>query len=278
MKIKDRQNEEDILEFLYLARFSYNQAAKCNFWILILTIISFILIMLGIFWLQLVLLFIITLLNIKKIKNIKIGADAKKYIDRTLFGLELKFDIGKKEYLKDKALKVIDKNKEDYKLQKANNGYSNVRGIKDWYNVENKEGIEAIYQCQRENLYWDKKLVVIYAVILVILFIVSVVALLLVNKFSIRGIAEIISSYYNVLSTLALEIFGIISYIFYSIRIDENRKSYEDTKNLEEKEKRLLALQEKIENRRNQPYTIPNVLHKIKSIEYHKRWRKCKNL
>ena len=70
MKIKDRQNEEDILEFLYLARFSYNQAAKCNFWILILTIISFILIMLGIFWLQLVLLVIITIFNIKKIKNI----------------------------------------------------------------------------------------------------------------------------------------------------------------------------------------------------------------
>lgn len=278
MKIKDRQNEEDILEFLYLARFSYNQATKCNFWILILTIISFILIMLGIFWLQLVLLVIITILNIKKIKNIKIGADAKKYIDRTLFGLELKFDIGKKEYLKDKALKVIEKNKEDYELKKANNGYSNVRGIKDWYNVGNKEGIDAIYQCQRENLYWDKKLVVIYAVVLVLLFIVSLIALLLINKFSTRGVAEIISSYYNVLSTLALEIFGISSYIIYSARIDENRKSYENIKNLEDKEKQMLELQEKIEKRRKQPYTIPDVLHKIKSIEYHKRWKKCKNL
>lgn len=276
MTIKARQNEEDILELLYLARISYNKASKYNVWIFLLTVISVISSILGAFSVQLILVIVITLLNIFKIKNIKLGADAKKYIDRTLFEFDLEFNKSKKEYLKNKALEIIEKNQEDYNLKKANDGSSNIRGIKDWYDIGNKTGLDGIYQCQRENLYWDKNLVSKYATILIILLIGSVGLLFLVDKFSTKGILEIVSSYYNILSTLGLELFGVIGYITYSIRIDEKKDSCENTKNLEDKERQILALQEKIEKRRRQLYAIPDVLHKINSSKYHKRWKNCK--
>lgn len=276
MKINKRQNQEDMLQFQYLAKYSYNKASKYNIGILILTIISVVCLLVGYFWLQIMLSLGITYLNYIKIKNIHLGADAKTYIDRTLFNFDINFTLSKIEKLRDKALKVIEKNQEDYNLKKSHDGSSSIRGVKDWYSVGGKDGIEGVYQCQRENLYWDKKLVKKYGIILISILIISIILFVILNKNLSKEIAELLSIYYIVYSTLGIELFGLMKYAFYSSRIDQTKVICEKIENLEDRKIILLELQEKIEERRKQPYTIPDTVHKINSSKYHKRWKSCK--
>ncbi len=276
MTIKERQNSEEILELQYLAKYSYNMASRYNIWIFVLTIASVLALLANTFWIQIIFTLIIIGLQILKKRSIDIGALAKSFIDRTLFGLEIRVSPSQVSELKEKALEVIDKNQEDYNLKKSHDGLSEVRGIRNWYTVGNKEHEEVVYQCQCENLYWDKRMVKIYSGVLLILLVVSTFFFYLLNKYSSRGIGELLSIYFNVYSTLLVEFLGIGSYIFYSVRIDEKKEDYEENvKDIEDRKRLVLALQVKIEKRRKQLYTIPDILHKLNSSKFHKRWKKC---
>lgn len=272
--IEKEQNSKKILKLLYSQRKHYNRAETYNYlsWVFVI-LISILGQITSEFEISKLVVFILIVIDrvccAKMNKCINIGAATKEYIDRTLYQMPINETInGMYIYeIEEIANRIALKNSKEYDKQIYNNGKSKYKGVKDWYeNIEGLNKMEAIYKCQKENLWWDKNLCRIYINSMkVISILVSGIYLYILMDITI--IKFIINTV--MYSTLLLKIFeqykSYKSYIKITSKAEVMLQSIDKNKFND-----LIKLQEVINTRRQLNFLTPNILHSIKSIQYHK--------
>lgn len=175
-----RQNEEDILDLLYSQRVSYDQAEIYNRIGWGMTLLLAILAIGELFFplweqafsmIEIIVALLVFTVDYKTKTLINWGAETKGLIDSILFD----FPIQDKEKLIEYAIKIKNRNINDYRLQATHRGDENIRGIRDWYTEYNSDDhYKVILNCQKENIWWNVRLVNYYKNIIRILIGISV--------------------------------------------------------------------------------------------------------
>ena len=283
--INEKQNEEDILMLLYSQRKHYDNAGKIQYFIWISMIINiiinnnkFICDYLGATIVKAisgVLMLLYIYLRFKIRKNIDIGASTKQLIDCKLFGL--KYETYKK-YTRDKifefAISNRNRNKKEYLIQINNTGKDKPRGVKNWY--EDRTGLDlnrAIYECQKENLWWDEKLCKIYMIGFVAINVLSLIVIIAINRNETLTsiLAAVIFPSLQIFVEVLTEFWSFIKILIYRGKIDERSTCIEkDLDNINLKD--LERVQELIFERRLYKFLIPTNIHSIVSVKFH-NWR-----
>jgi hypothetical protein len=190
-EIKKRQNELIMLKIQYAARCYFNLAERQNTIVWVFCLISAFSVFLPNtlpyylsyaipFVADIVAWFLMSLVN----KNVEKGADLRKYFDAYSLCIDAnQFSEEKTRQLLENAEKQYSKKNKEAEIQIRNTGSDNPPGVYDWYSFsKDYDGLEAQFECQRQNIWWDKKLTsiryavsIITCVIIVLVFIVLLV-------------------------------------------------------------------------------------------------------
>lgn len=276
--IFERQNDEDVLELLYAQRVSYDRAELYNWigWIMTLLLLvqeicKPIIPILEDYSLMLcvILAIIIYSVDSKRRKYIEKGAKLKNLIDCILF--EFPKDKGEKEELVDYALELRSRNEDNYQLQTTNDGNDKVKGVKNWYSFCNSENHnEVILNCQKQNVWWSEELVKYYKRVLISCF----TLILAITTISICFTGVKITVLFMIMMLLVTML---------SRGCDAYRSIKEYTKAMNQAHGKLhiveehldkaslLSLQKEIDAVRESGFLIPNWIHAIYSVRFHRK-------
>lgn len=254
-----------MLKVQYAARFCYNLAEKQNYFVWLFCLISAFSIFLpdelpG--YLSLVIPFsadfIAWILMIFVNRNVKKAADLRKYFDAYSIGIsEGHHSEAEKRQLAEIAEKIYSKNPEIAELQMRNTGNDNPPGVHDWYMFSKQyDGLEARFECQRQNTWWDKELFPIkYVATFVILGITMIIFIILAvqNEFIKAFLCSV-----GLLTKLIERVVDNRKYRVLSIKIDGAQQTLEAHLTIEGVEQ----LQMLIDERRATNILGINYLHK----------------
>lgn len=267
-KITAKQNEPDQLKLQYAASIFYNRAEISNYIVWVLCLLSAAMVFLSGYTsaVPFAIIFFsdIFAFVLKKYmeRAVFVAADFRKLFDRNVFELENDCVNTRNNFdrLAELREKVIARNFRDFTVQSENTGRNEPPGVKNWYDTNaDMSGAAATFECQKENVWWDKKISVyqwlFFGVITILL--ISVVALLLRAK-SLAEVLLILLSEAGLLIRLCERITVIYKYKKVSIEIDTIVSSFDAFA----EHKGVSTLQSKIEQRREIPMTHMNYLHK----------------
>lgn len=281
LNILKKQNESEILKLLYSARKNYNLAESNFIWLSLFTLFPIVIQLMNFEnnlkpVLILISYIMFSVFSLAFHQRIKIGSETKEFIDRSLFGLGLDFDKTQIDRIKAEASRLAIKYKNEYNEQINNTGENDIKGVKDWYyiNINDADEVENIYQCQCQNIYWDKELNKILKYIYSIIFMLLLLSLAFAFK---------TKSSLDFLSLLVV-MFPILSATFYffieCIKFNGISTSLETTLNMfnklkcnDDKKVIIEEIQKSIFKRRRSKMIVPNVLHRFKSNILHKLWK-----
>lgn len=274
--IKKRQNEDRMLHYQCASRIYYNRAETQNKLVWVCCLISWLTIFLpdsstwGMLFIAVPFFMdiIAMILNWRMTANVSSASILRKYFDAYVLGFNMdQFTKPEVQELKELSIKALKLHPEKSKQQMANTGHNNPPGVRNWYEFSwpLKEQ-DTIYECQKQNSWWNKKMMherIIHTVIglsvlipLAIFLLIKAKAKILLIIFSSSGLIIkcterlVANSRYYILS---LEIDGAVDVLSNS-RSDENIKN----------------LQAKIDRRRAMPVLERNRIHKCHANEYSK--------
>lgn len=279
--IFQRQNNEDILDLLYSQKVSYDKAEIYNRIGWGMTALLMILTVGKLFipsWeqsfsvIELIIAVGIFAVDYKTKILINWGAETKGLIDSILFD----FPIQNREKLIEYAIKIKNKNKDDYELKTTHRGDDNIRGVRDWYTeYSSNNHYKVILNCQKENVWWNEKLVNYYKKIIVIFIGISILlALVFISYFAIKidfawGLMILGST---ILIRSIEQIMTIRTYIKAMEHAQAKVELIEaDSNNLNMES--LQSLQKNIEENRKSGFLVPSWVHYIYSKYLHKEKR-----
>lgn len=180
--INNRQNENLLLKIQYASRRYFNSAEKVNYVSWLLCIVSAIMVFipdsaskvisLGIPALLEVFAFITAYIFNNKLKK---AASLRNYFDSyvLMIGEDSYTDICKQK-LREIALTAYNKHKKEADIHIHNTGRDKPPGVRNWYEFKNTVAdLQAQFECQKQNVWWNKKIVKNRMIILpIILFII----------------------------------------------------------------------------------------------------------
>ena len=247
--INNRQNENLLLKIQYASRRYFNSAEKVNYVSWLLCIVSAIMVFipdsaskvisLGIPALLEVFAFITAYIFNNKLKK---AASLRNYFDSyvLMIGEDSYTDICKQK-LREIALTAYNKHKKEADIHIHNTGRDKPPGVRNWYEFKNTVAdLQAQFECQKQNIWWDKKMVKNRMIIL------PIILFILISLF----IAERIIKHYSYHKT--------------SIKIDAIQSHAERELTAET----VKELQELIDERREIPVLEINIIHKLKAKRY----------
>lgn len=280
--IKQRQNEEKMLRYQYAARKCFNRAEILNNFIWILCILSWFLLFLPdsnkfesiSICTTSTLDFIALFLSWRMSANVQWGSKLRNYFDSYVLKIGLN-DLTEtdRRHLEEKSLKEKNASPKDYTIQISNNGHEKPPGVRDWYEFSHPlNGIDAVYECQNQNCWWNNKVtkrrIIISAIWIIFFFILAV--------FTKNTLAPKQSPLKIVLSSTAIickfieRIVENARYYYISIKIDGAKEILENGKTLDT----IVALQEKINERRSLLVLENNFIHKLKAKSFSELYQK----
>ena len=273
-----RQNEEDILDLLYSQRVSYDQAEIYNRIGWGMTLLLAILAIGELFFplweqafsmIEIIVALLVFTVDYKTKTLINWGAETKGLIDSILFD----FPIQDKEKFIEYAIKIKNRNINDYRLQATHRGDENIRGIRDWYTEYNSDDhYKVILNCQKENIWWNVRLVNYYKNIIRILIGISVLFVFtFIFYFAIK--IDLAWGLMILGSTILIRsIEQLMAVKTYTKAIDHAKAKVElieaDNNNLNMES--LQSLQKSIEENRKSGFLVPSWIHYIFSKHLHK--------
>lgn len=272
-----RQNEEDLLDLLYAQRVFYDKAEIYNKIGWGMTLLLTVLAVGELFipfcdqassMIEIIVAVVVFVVDYKTKALINWGAETKGLIDSILFD----FPIQNKEKLIEYAIKIKNRNKDDYKLQTTHRGDDNIRGLRDWYTEYNSDDHnKVILNCQKENIWWNVKLVNYYKNIISIFIGVSA---LLVFTFIFYFAIKIDFAWGLIIlgSTILIRsIEQLMTIKTYTKAMEHAQAKVElieaDSNNLNMES--LLSLQKNIEENRKSGFLVPSWIHYIYSKHLH---------
>lgn len=286
-RINELQNDEESLMLLFSQKILYDEAKKFKFITFIINITIFVI---GIASKQFTgydtpvvissgFLFLIGLLTNKKSKKANgLAAATQEFIDRKIYGFEIKdrhLNGYSKNEILSKARDIKEKYPFKYEVNIKNTGECKPRGVRDWYICidSNLSKNDAIVKCQKQVTYWDKAIITAYKNILIVVF-ASCILLSIFIYWS-EDFSEIIISILTcipILTQIGKELSDTFKYIANSKEIEavENVVDTESSNSLEV----IKDLQEKINKRRSSEFNVPSFIYKKLSYKLHKRYKR----
>lgn len=275
--IGQQQNNENFLLFQYSARYYYNRAEILNYLVWAMCIMNAILCNLSFsminhlkapitFGFAIVSMVIQVMIK----KCIEIASSMRKYIDYHLFEFPIpsKFNNYSKDKLTEFAIKVREKKPEKALEQFKNTGTDEPRGVKDWYTNINPDDSKttAILVCQKQNVWWDRKLSDIY-----IKLIGGLVGFLFVILMVVFFNDEVIDMLWFLMSISTLIVKTILEYLTISgyKRASISIETLLETSPNKINSKYLMDIQNRIDQRRSMPFLTSNLLHRINTKKFH---------
>lgn len=276
-QISSKQNEEEISSLQYAARNYYNLASRLNLIVWFFCIVNVITAKLPFeFFIQIktpvifILLVLTAILQIFTDKQIKIASGMRMCADYKIFDFPKS-----KEYngfselkLKELAAKIICKDPSKALLKFKSTGDSINRGVKNWYVDINPElpQEKAILLCQKQNIWWDKRITSFYNNIIKIAFAIFVLSL--VATYFDRSIKELITFFFS-LAFLVIKIIMEYNRLKQYNNQMERLEGIWETKPITISADYLLAIQNCIDKRRQMHVIPPDLIHKIKTKKLH---------
>lgn len=165
--IQEHQNSEFALKVQYAARICFNSAEKYSHLTWIACLVSAfsvffpsgwsIYIINGIPGFADVMAFLFGQLTSRKVSQ---ASMLRKYFDSYVLDIQVdQFSESELREIRECAEKVYKKNSLDGATQMKNTGKDSPPGVRDWYVFQKTyEGIDAKFECQRQNTWWNSKM------------------------------------------------------------------------------------------------------------------------
>ena len=271
--ISDRQNESLLLKIQYASRRYFNSAEIVNYVSWLLCIVSAVMIFIpdsapeliekGIPVLLDVFAFITVYIFNSKLKN---AASLRNYFDSyVLMICEDNYTDVRKQELREIALNTYNRHKKEADISIQKTGRDKPPGVKDWYEFKNPvDDLQAQFACQKQNIWWNKKMVKNRMIILPIILFILIsffVAMFVLFK---SDAPSIIVCAIGIILKVIERIIEHYSYHKISIKIEaiQNHAERELT------DETVKELQELINERREIPVLEINIIHKLKAKPY----------
>ncbi len=278
--IAKRQNEPFSLKIQYAARCCYNLAEDQNYCVWFFCVISAFSIFLPdrLSWHLIVpfLADIIAWYLMNQVnKNVQKAADLRKYFDAYSIDINAdQFSNEEKRQLAEIADEKYSKKPKDANLQMRNSGEDNPPGVYDWYIFPNQyTGLEAKFECQRQNTWWDKKLSSTKYAATSIIFVILILAFIAIALMVHNGPIDTILCSAGLLTKVVERIIDNRKYRNLSIRIDGAQQVVEAHLTIEG----IKQLQILIDERRAVNVLGINFLHKRKANKFTKKYNNRSN-
>lgn len=281
--INSRQNQEDIKLLFFSQKFIYSDVKKLKYIMWILVIIS---LLSGIFLEKYLVIktigggsiFIFSLFLDSCInKKVNLAATTQELADRTLYGFSKEVsDLGG---LTEEKIYEVAKNKRDsdearYRVIINNKGTDIPPGVKGWYDdiSDDIPKFDAILKCQKQNIYWDQKLIMAYRKVLYIcIFILAIVSIAIFWNKDVKNIIVTIITGLPMLKIIICEIYNSHKYINYSKEMDARINSIKEGDSINTKQ--LKSLQVEIYRRRKSGFNVPDYFHHKYTNTLHNKYK-----
>ena len=278
-KIVRKQNERSMLEYQYAARYYYNHAEKLSALAFLFAFFSVLSMMLPeqknndwscfLIGFPIVCDAISILLYYFMGKDVQTAALLRNYFDAVILDIDVnEYTDSLKRNIKDLTKLAIKKYINYATVQIANTGRDNPPGVKDWYEFsKNYSDIEVVHECQRQNVWWNRKQLKFRTIVNAILLIVVLIILGLCINHGIElwrvGICAV-----SFIITFFDRIVNNIKYILVSKEIDGMSENVDFYGNV----KQIANLQKHIADRRKIPILGINILHQITNKRLSERY------
>ena len=170
-----------------------------------------------------------------------------------------------KQKLREIALTTYNKHKKEADIHIHNTGRDKPPGVRNWYEFKNTVAdLQAQFECQKQNIWWNKKMVKNRMIILpIILFILTSFFVAMFVLFKSDALSIIVCAIGIILKVIE-RIIEHYSYHKISIKIEaiQNHAERELT------DETVKELQELINERREIPVLEINIIHKLKAKQY----------
>lgn len=265
--IQNRQNEDLLLKCQYVARYYYNKAELSNLLSWIAVLISTLCVFLqntdNYFFLAIPLVADVFAFCFSCQMNVSVdkGAKLRQYFDAYVLDLEYStYTDFQKSAIKEIITKVTNTHKENCQIQIRNTGHDNPPGVRDWYEFNRKFSDEdVLHECQSQNCWWDKKMCRLRMYVYIIIFILSIIALVIFkNNVSNKCFWKIILCSAGIIIRILERFVANLKYYQLSLKIDGALEATSTSKNVAS----VLFIQEKLNTRRQMPVLGMNSIHK----------------
>lgn len=172
--IQERQNDEDLLKVQFAARVSFNSAEKFNHFAWIACIVSAFSIFLpsgwpmciinGIPFIADIFAFLFSIVTSWKVKQ---ASTLRKYFDSYVLDIQLnQFSETELRKIREQTEKIYLKSPINATIQISNTGNDSPPGVRNWYTFSKfYDGLDAQFECQRQNTWWNSKMFTIRIIV-----------------------------------------------------------------------------------------------------------------
>lgn len=271
--INERQNKDLLLKIQYASRKYFNSAENVNYVSWLLCIVSAMMIFVPDSASKIVSIGIPALLEVFALITafvfscmLKNAAALRNYFDsHVLMICEDNYTDIRKQKLREIALNIYNRHKKEADINIRNTGRDKPPGVKNWYEFKNSVAdLQAQFECQKQNIWWNKKMVKSRMIILpIICFILIVLFLVVFVLFKSDALSIIVCALGMVLKVVE-RIFEHYKYHEISIRIEAIQSHAERELTAET----IKELQELINKRREIPVLEISIIHKLKAKQY----------
>lgn len=265
----NKQNDKEMLQIQFASRFSYNCSEKLFSFCWLFCIGSAFCIFIddtGDDWnLSIILPFVFdvsaAIAQALAFFFLNKGSTLRAAFDDLLFGFINNYSAKEKEYV----LKIVNLFPKKAKLQMNNTGDDNPPGVKNWYNLSvDTSQLQSIFECQKENKWWDDKLTKRKLLFTVLCMLIVLVVFSVLYYVSEKNFCQVVFCSAGIILKLIERINANFKYFKKSVQINTLIENMEN--NLTKAN--VLNLQIKINERRSMPVLGKNFIHKKLSKKF----------
>ena len=271
--INNRQNEDLLLKIQYASRRNFNSAENVNYVSWLLCIASAMMIFVPDSASKIVSMGIPALLEVFALitafvfsSMLKNAAALRNYFDsHVLMICEDNYTDIRKQKLREIALNIYNRHKKEADINIRNTGRDKPPGVKNWYEFKNSVAdLQAQFECQKQNIWWNKKMVKNRMIILPIIWFILIALFVVVFVLFKSDVLSIIVCALGIVLKVAERIYEHYKYHEISIRIEAIQSHAERELTAET----IKELQELINERREIPVLEINIIHKLKAKQH----------
>jgi len=206
--------------------------------------------------------FILSFVFFNKLQS---AAKLRNYFDSEVLGINTdSFSASEKQDLNQLALRISHKDPQKTTQSIQNTGRDIPPGVRNWYEFKAEfEGSASQYECQCQNVWWNKEMVKRRLIIMPIVFLIIIVLFILTFVFLKVNILSIVVCSIGILLKTTERFIEHYKYHVISIQIETIRNLIETQLT----ENNIEKLQSLINERRNIPVLEINFVHRKKAKE-----------
>ena len=268
-----------MLNCQYSARVLFNRAEKYSYFTFIISIFSALCVFLNGNMASFLIPVITSILSVVTTylmkKNQKLAAMIRNYFDANVLGINDN-NYSETEVCKIASIveKIISKSPKKHSIQISHTGKDDPPGVKDWYQFsKDYPGNEAVFECQKQNCWWNDRLCKNRITILMGLFIVFIVIYCLITHYL------KISFFHSLLCVISLLLglgYQIVENITY-LKISNDLNVLLNVPNISQNEEQLYHIQARLNDRRELAVLEINWLHRRTSKTWSEQYERITN-